>query len=223
MGGIGPEASAEFYSKLLKKLQDSGLIRSNLDYPQIIINSIPAPELIQDLISEKDLDEYRRGLEELDRLKPDFIVMVCNTIHLYLDYLSRFVKAPILDLRNAVKNELINKNYKKIFLLGTKNTLKQGLYDFDSINSLVPSLAEQDNLEKAIFYYNSGIAKQKQKAIVEKICKKYLDLGAETIILGCTEFALMLEKSDIPKISTINILVDATFQNYTIERRLEEK
>ena len=50
LGGIGPEATGEFYNKLIKRLQEKDLIKSNKDFPQIFINSIPAPELIYDYI-----------------------------------------------------------------------------------------------------------------------------------------------------------------------------
>src|SRR3989338_5655614 len=83
LGGIGPEATGLFYLKLIKRLQDSGLIRDNQDFPQIIINSIPAPELIFDKVENTDLEVYENGIQELDKMNPDFIVMVCNTIHLY--------------------------------------------------------------------------------------------------------------------------------------------
>ena len=55
LGGIGPEASVEFYAKLVKKLQESGMIKRNEDFPKIIINSIPAPELVGEKIRKKDI------------------------------------------------------------------------------------------------------------------------------------------------------------------------
>jgi hypothetical protein len=55
LGGIGPEATGEFYNKLIAKFQERGLIKTNRDFPQIVINSIPAPELIYDTISDEDL------------------------------------------------------------------------------------------------------------------------------------------------------------------------
>ena len=61
LGGIGPEATGEFYLSLIKKFQEENLIRSNEDYPQIIINSIPAPELIYENGPEKSLESYIKG------------------------------------------------------------------------------------------------------------------------------------------------------------------
>lgn len=68
LGGIGPEATGGFYLKLISKFQEKKLIRSNRDFPQIIINSIPAPELIYEKVSIRDLRPYLQGLGELDCL-----------------------------------------------------------------------------------------------------------------------------------------------------------
>ena len=212
LGGIGPEATGEFYNKLIKKLQEKGLIKSNTDFPQIVINSIPAPELIYDKITDSELKQYINGLKELDRFGVDFIVMVCNTIHLYYDKLQKAIKTPILDLRKELNKLLIKKDIKSALIIGTQNTIKQGLYRFEGIKTFEPQ--EIKELTDSIFNFNKGINKQLQIQRVRKICQTYLDKGAETIILGCTEFAVMLGKENIPKINTIDVLVDATINKF---------
>lgn len=209
LGGIGPEATGEFYNKLINKLQESNLIKTNTDFPQILINSIPAPELIYDTISKKELNPYVNGLKELDRIKVDFIIMVCNTIHLFHGQLQKKVKTEILDLRRELEKTIVKSKIKSALLIGTPTTVNSGLYDFDNIKIIKPNKAELKQLTKAIFNFNKGQNKQEQLKKVKKICQKYLVLGAETIILGCTEFAAMLDKEDIPKINTIDVLVKA--------------
>ena len=211
-GGIGPEASSEHYSKLVAEIQKRCNIKSNLDFPQIIINSYPAPELISDNITEKDLDSYVQALKELDSFEPNFIVMVCNTIHLFYDYLQSKIKARILNLREEVKQNLIDKQIKSVLIIGTSRTIKQGLYRFASIKTFEPDEDELKELTSAIFNFNKGVNKSVQVQKTMKICDKYLKLGAETVILGCTEFAVMLKDQSIPKINTIDILVNATIK-----------
>src|SRR3989338_4925854 len=127
LGGIGPEATAEFYSKLIYTLQKEKLIKSNKDYPQIIINSIPAPELIYEKILKEDLKPYIEGLKELDKFNPDFIVMVCNTIHLYYEALQAEIKTLILDLRKEVRDSLEKREIKSCLILGTSSTINRRL------------------------------------------------------------------------------------------------
>jgi aspartate racemase len=193
------------------------LIKSNRDFPQIVINSIPAPELIHDNISGEDLQSYIDGLRELDKFGVDFIVMVCNTIHLYYDKLQKEINTPILDLREELKELLKRKRIKSTLIIGTPNTIRQGLYRFKNIKSFEPNEKEMKVLASAIFNFNKGIEKQRQIQRARKVCERYLGKGAETVILGCTEFAVMLGEENLPKINTIDVLVEAAIRK--IERR----
>jgi len=209
LGGIGPEATGEFYTKLIKKLQESGLVRKNTDYPQIVINSIPAPELIFDKISEEELRPYINGLRELDEFGVDAIAMVCNTIHLYFETLQNAIETPLIDLRQEIKRELERDGIQSITVIGTPNTIRCGLYKFEGIRSLDPNDDEISELSDAIYNFNLGIDTQQQIQRVEAIAKQYLDKGAEKVVLGCTEFAVMLKDTEIPAVNTIDVLVNS--------------
>ena len=212
LGGIGPEATGEFYLALISKFQEKGLIKSNKDFPQIIINSIPAPELIYEDISEEDLKPYIRGLKELEKFGVDFIAMICNTIYLFYERLQKEIKVPIIDLRKEVKNFLINENIKSITVLSSPAIIKRGLYSFKGIDSIDLNEGEIKSLTKAIFNFNRGVNKNKQIKIVRNIARRYLNKGAEFLILGCTELALMLKNENMPKINTMEILTEAVYQ-----------
>jgi len=215
LGGIGPEATNEFYGKLIDKLQKTGNVKSNTDFPQIIINSIPAPELVNDKIPRKDLEPYIKGLKELDRMNVDFIVMVCNTIHLLYESLQKEVKTQIIDLREEVKNVLRQNKESCVLILGTPSIVKKDLYNFKGIKSCKPNNEELKEISKAILKFNMGEEKEKQIRQVRTISNKYIKQGAETIILGCTELSLMLSKEKINKINTIDVLAEATVRRFS--------
>lgn len=213
LGGIGPEASALFYSKLIEEIQVRKLVNKNEDYPQIIINSINAIELTE-RITEKDLMPYIKGLEELDSLNPDFIIMVCNTIHLYFNLLQSKIKTRIINLPKEVESLVIQRKINKIFLIGTENTLNSSLYKFQNIETLTPNQEEQKILTYSIVEYNKGKNKEYHKKNVLAICNKYLSLGAQSVLMGCTEFAVMLKDTDIPKINTIEVMINSTIRRF---------
>jgi len=212
VGGIGPEATGNFYLNLIKKFQKDWLINSNKDYPKIVINSIPAPELIQKNVSNRNLIPYVLGLKELEKFGVDFIVMVCNTIYLFYNRLRKEVKIPIIDLEEEVKDFLTKRNIKSITVLGTQAVIKRGLYKFKNIDSIDLTDREMEILANAIFNFNKGKEKEKQIEIVKNIAKRYLNQGSEFLLLGCTELDLMLKKENIPKISPVDILIKATIQ-----------
>jgi len=214
LGGIGPEATGNFYLSLISLFQKRGLINSNTDFPQIIINSIPAPELIYEKISNKDLELYIKGLKELEKFGVDSIAIICNTIHLFYQKLQNKIKTPIIDLRKEIKNFLIEKNVKTITVLGTPITIKKGLYRFESFKYLDLNEEDVKSLAEGIFNFNKGFEKNKQKRTIQNIAKKYLKNGAEIIILGCTELELMLKGVNIPKINTMDILLETIIKRH---------
>ncbi|MBI3036280.1 aspartate/glutamate racemase family protein [Candidatus Woesearchaeota archaeon] len=212
LGGIGPESTAVFYSKLIEKLQAIGLIKSNTDFPQVIINSIPAPELISG--NHRAIKHYEKGLKELDSFGVDFIVMVCNTVHLFLPRLQRGVKARILDLREAVYKELKNRKISRIAVLATENTIRLRLYEFGDLMTIRLETADIKALNNAIINFNIGKEKNKQRLTCERIAEKCYDEGAQLIVLGCTELAVMLGKCRLPSLNTIDVLVHAVISEY---------
>ena len=217
LGGIGPEATGRFYLELFRGLQQSG-ISGNRSFPQVVVNSIPAPELVGGTISDAQLLPYRTGLKQLDDSGVDFIAMVCNTIHLYRNELQREIKTPIIDLRKEVRDALAKKGIKKAAVLGTRSTIEQGLYNFPEIEIIGILPQEISELENAIVLYNRGEDRNFQRQAVRGIAEKYLAKGAEAVVLGCTELAVMLEDADIPKIDTLDILVEATIKHDRLEK-----
>lgn len=219
LGGIGPEATGRFYDGLFRRLQQRG-IEGNTSYPQVIVNSIPAPELVGK-ISDDQIIPYRIGLKELDDLGVDFIAMVCNTIHLYRDELQKGIRASIIDLREEVRRKLATENIKKITVLGTGPTIEQGLYAFPEMENVPISHEDIQKLEMIIINYNSGKDKKNTKyqiADVVGIAVKYINEGAQVALLGCTEIAVMLKDVHIPKIDTLDVLIDATIEHDRLEK-----
>ncbi len=218
LGGIGPEATGMFYLRLIARLQKDGLIKRNTDFPNIIINSINAPELIFERINKKQLLPYINGLKQLENNNVDFIIMVCNTIYLYYDYFQNIINTKIIDLRGLIKERLEKENITKITILGTPNTLKKGLYNFKNINIVNLENKEIKQISKAIFNFNKGVNKNMQIKKCEDIAKKYQDNGSK-IILGCTEIAVMLNNKEYLDATDVFIeYVSKTLNKQTIRR-----
>ena len=210
LGGIGPEATGNFYLRLISEIQKLKFVKSNTDYPRIIINSIPAPELTSAEITAKQLEPYIEGVKQLEKYGADFIVMACNTIHLYHNLLQKGVHVPILNLQDSVKEFIKTEKIKSVSVFGTPATVEGGLYKFSDINYSNPNKEELKQLSSAIENFSKGHQRVKQIAKVNALADKYFKDGTEIIILGCTEISLMLADSKVPKIDTIDILVQAT-------------
>lgn len=212
LGGIGPQATGYFYLNLIDKLKSSGKIKSNQDYPQIIINSVNAPELTSEKVDNKMLAPYIKGVAELSIHKPNFIVMVCNTIHLYRDKIIGGSKYKnILSIRKIVKNKLPKK--QKICILATPSTVKTGLYKYDNCFYQNPENKNLIEIGNIVNNYNSTGNTKKNKTKLIKIIKKQQQKGAEVFLTACTEISELLQNErEFNILSTLDILLDYVFK-----------
>ena len=184
-------------------------MQSNVDYPNILINSIPAPELF---LNNPDLSMYREGVIELESWGADFIVIVCNTAHLYLLDLQEQVKTPIIDLIAEVDRYLTDHKVSSITVAGSSRTVRQNLFTFKNRASV--SLSEEDLklLDEVILQYNSG-NKERQLDQVLEIVSRYNN-ASNKILVGCTELSTIVASANLPIIDTMDILVDATIEKW---------
>lgn len=75
--------------------------------------------------------------------------------------------------------------------MGTPSTIKSRLYKFKNLQCLKVTKEEIEALSQAIYNFNKGESRKKQIKIVKEIIKRQLKNGAEIVILGCTELAVM--------------------------------
>ncbi len=209
LGGIGPESTAEFYRRLINRIQKQGYVQSNVDYPKILINSIPAPELF---LKNPDLSMYREGVIELESWGADFIVIVCNTAHLYLIELQEQVKTPIIDLIAEVDRYLTDHKLSSITVAGSSRTVRQNLFTFKNCISVPLSEEDLKLLDEVILQYNSG-KKERQLEKVLEIASRY-QIAGNKMIVGCTELSTIVASANLPLIDTMDILVDATIKKW---------
>lgn len=213
LGGIGPEASAYYYSLLIERMQEGGLAKNN-PIPEIVIYSLSVSEMTRERPHENDLAPYVEGIAQLNKLDVNFIVMVCNTIHIYIDILQDSSRVPILNLIEATKLRIDSNNqFKKALVLGTRHTIKSNLFKISEERQVVLTDIEVELLSNTIEHFNRGIHKDEQREkVLSLIASKNLEPD-DFIVLGCTEFAVMLrDNMFLNKIDTVSILVDLTIE-----------
>ena len=217
LGGIGPEATGYFYITLINKLKKSGLIKKNKDYPQFFINSINAPELTSLEVQNSDIQLYIDGINELTTHKPDFIVMVCNTIHIYRDLLiqkSGFNN--ILSLRDIVKEEL-TKASLPLCILATPLTIKNDLYRYNEFSYINLDAGDLKEITEIIINFNATGDKEKNKEKLIEIIKKQTKLGAKSFLMACTEISeLLVDENNIQKLDSLEILLNFVLKKISL-------
>lgn len=205
---IWPKSTILFYDLLINKFQKYSNIKWNEWYPHILINSIPAPELNY---NNQNISHYLNWIKLLEKNNVNFIVMVCNTIHLFYEFLQNNVSVQILDLKNLVKNYLLSKNLYKIWVIWTSLTINKWLYNFENIEIIYPEAKNLIIIDEIILNRNLWKSWKKDIMNIINITYKLLDNNVQCIFLWCTELVSILQNVNFHKISSIDILVDWTY------------
>ncbi|MDK2950480.1 MAG: aspartate racemase [Kosmotogales bacterium] len=201
IGGASAESTIDYYkyitTEYIKKYGDYA-------YPQILINSISFQKYV-DFMKKNDfysLSELllNEGLR-LQNAGADFIIIATNTFHLFIEELRGQLSIPILSIIDSVKKEIQKDNLKKVALLGTKLTMDFNLYGEkckeNNIDVLVPDEADKKSIDKIIFNeLTKGLVKSESKKVFINIIDKMKSMGAQGVILGCTEIPMLIKNND---------------------------
>jgi aspartate racemase len=200
IGGMGANASAFFLQILINKIN-----QNNIKMPEIILDSIPIDDFISDESKIKDgQKQLLKTVDKFNLLKPDIVVMCCNTAHIIYSKISIKVKFSFPSLINLVKNEVNNSQCQKIGVLGTPNTIKYQLYQNNSKKIYNPSLKLQNILEENIRLVIKSDFKKINYSILSKEINEFIKSNnLDGLILGCTETPLFFLNIKLNKKITV--------------------
>jgi len=215
LGGVGPQATAFIYQKLIASAQANHSAKNNDDYPDVLIASVPVPDFIS---SKEHLEEAKRMLvaaaQGLERAGCQALCIGSNTVHILLKDLETEVSIPFISMVELVAERCKKLGYSKVALLGTPVLLNSGLYDEAltkrGIELIKPDEAQIETCDTVI---RSIIAGSKEIPVREDyvtVLSSMFDQKADGIILGCTELPLVLDYEVLGKriLSSDEILAD---------------
>jgi len=217
LGGMGPEASANFYYKIIHYCQKEYQAVQDTDFPPMIIYSLPLSGFDESGIVNKELvlQQLINGIDILKNAGCDFIVIPCNTVHLFINELRMKSQILIISIMEETVKKIKQDNLVVVGLLGSDTTLKLQLYqdllDKNNISCIFPTEEENPIITKLILEVMSGKVENKTKNNVLSIIKKMEQQSAKAIVLGCTEIPLAISKKDanIKVYDTLQILAES--------------
>ncbi len=202
LGGMGPEASASLYNKIIEYAQYKYNAVQDFDYPPIIIYSLPLEGFDETgIVDEKMVKKQLiKGVQKLELAGCDIIIIACNTVYVYYDIMQKAVNIPILNIVEKTREKVRKAQYKKVGLLASESTSKLKLYqdNFSKADIEIISAKEcqQKDINKVIENVMGGNQGIDDVVTLKGIIRDYLKQGAEAIILGCTEIPLAINQVD---------------------------
>jgi aspartate racemase len=217
IGGLGPETTAEFYLDLVFSCQK----KDKTCRPPIIISSVPLPYKIEeDAIArnigiERCLPFLIAEAKRLEKSGADFIVIPCNSLHIFIDDVRKSVKIPVLSIVEETVNFLKNKKILKAGIISTSATIRNRLYENafkkNNIGFVAPNDFQQAKMGKIIHNLVMGRQSNKDREDIIKIVSGLETQNVECVILACTDLQLLIPQHPRLKIyDTMRIFADAT-------------
>ena len=148
-------------------------------------------------LAEMMADAGRR----LKRGGADLILICANTMHKVADAVEEASGLPVLHIADIVANEMKKNGLTTAGLLGTRYTMEGAFYSDrlkqHGICTIVPEQEDRQAVHDIIFKELvvgkiNPSSKERLRSIVEKLSR----MGAEGVILGCTELPMLLGQPD---------------------------
>lgn len=218
IGGLGPEATLQYYKELIDAFKDGS---GDLNYPEIIIYSVNMSEFLA-FMKAKKYDEVTGYLvEKIDALRragAEFAALSANTPHLLFDRIKEKSGIPLISIVETACEEAVRLGLKRPGLFGTGFTMDATFYADvfrkSGIEVVAPEPEDRKLIDNKLFTeIELGIFKDETRDLLVQIIEKMIRTQQiDSLILGCTEFPLILTESEyagIPMLDTTKIHVNA--------------
>ena len=129
----------------------------------------------------------------------DFLLICTNTMHKVAPQIEAALSIPLLHIADATAEVLRADGVRRVGLLGTRFTMAQDFYlgrlrERFGMEVLVPEAAERDFVHSVIYdELCRGVVSAASRARYVEIITGLQARGAEAVILGCTEIALLVQ------------------------------
>ncbi len=164
---------------------------------------------------EKSGEILAAAAVNLEKAGADFIIICTNTMHKVVPQIQAKIKIPIIHIAEATAEVLKVNHIVKVALLGTKYTMTQDFYKSKlidrNIEVLIPDEKDIEIINSVIYTeLCMGIISPKSKVEFIRIIDLLSSMGAQGIILGCTEIGLLVKQAD-----TATPIFDTTYIHAT--------
>jgi aspartate racemase len=217
IGGLGPETTSEFYLELIFSSFD----KNKTQRPPILIWNVPLSyQIEEDLLTKAEGEErYMPYLidaaQKLEKGGADFIVMPCNSLHIFIEEIRNSVKIPVLSILEETARFLKEQDLKEVGILATTTTIKRKSYEKylekAGIKQITPDDFQQAKIGKMIKNLVLNRHDNSDRKQLLEIIESFNGKKVNTVILACTDLQLLIPHRDGMDIyDTMKILADAT-------------
>ena len=203
IGGMSAESSAHYYAHINAGVRQR---LGGLHAAELILWSVDFAE-IAEMQTRGDWAAAGRKLADvaakLERAGADVIILATNTMHKVANEIEAAISVPFLHIADATAHEIRGAALKHPAMMATAYTMEQDFYvgrlrEKFALDVIVPDEADRRVTHRIIYdELCKGIITEQSRKSYEAIAERLKQRGADCLILGCTEVAMLLNAQNV--------------------------
>ncbi|RPJ72415.1 MAG: aspartate/glutamate racemase family protein [Desulfobacteraceae bacterium] len=213
IGGMSWESTVTYYRLINEAVRER---LGGLHSAKLILYSVEFHD-IERLMQRGEWEAVGAALAKaaavLESAGADFLVLCTNTMHKVAGAIEAAVGIPLLHIADPTAAAIKQAGLATVGLLGTRFTMEQPFYrdrlqDRHGLRVLIPGAEECTLVHRVIFdELCLGKVVDASRRSYAQVIDRLVGQGAEAVILGCTEIALLIgpEESRVPLFDTTSL------------------
>jgi aspartate racemase len=202
IGGMSWVSTQQYYRLINKKVNE---VRGRQHSAPLIVSSVN----FQDIVNAQTRGDWHTAgviladcAKELESVGCGAFLIASNTMHKVYEQTQKAVAMPGINIFDVTAKAINASGCKKIGLLGTRYTMQdpffRDAYHARGIDVIVPEGNDAHALNEIIFKeLIHEIVLPQSKLVCKGIVERLSKLGADAVILGCTEIEWVLKQEDV--------------------------
>jgi aspartate racemase len=203
LGGMGPEATIDFMADVLQLTdadKDQGHLHLIVDQNPKVPNRQRAMQGGRDDVGP----ELATMAVRLERAGADFLVMRCNSAHVFESSIRNATSLPFVSIVDVCVEAIARAcpGGGRVGLMATDGLADTGIYqaalEQAGFEALLPGGREQARLMALIGRIKGGDKQGEVARGMADLARLLVERGADAVLAACTEIPLVLGSADVP-------------------------
>ncbi|SDL37672.1 aspartate/glutamate racemase family protein [Microbacterium azadirachtae] len=203
LGGMSWESSLGWYRMANERVRDK---LGGFHSAPILLDSLDFAE-IEEMQASGDWaaagDILATHAKRLEVAGAGLVVLCTNTMHLVADQITDAISIPFLHIADTTAEAINTANLRTVGLLGTAFTMEQPFYRdrlaSHGIRVVIPNAEDRSTVHRVIYEeLVLGIVTEESRQKYRDVIARLVEVGAQGIVLGCTEIELLITQQDAP-------------------------
>jgi aspartate racemase len=218
IGGLSWESTALYYRALNEAVRRR---LGGLSSARLLVWSFDFDPIAK-LMAEGDWDRIAGLMVDaaqcLETAGAEALLICSNSMHKVAPEIERAVDVPLLHIADAAAEAILSAGCSRPLLLATQFVMEEDFYkgrfrERHGLEAAIPAAPDRSALHRIIFEeLCRGVVSEASKAeMLRIVAAARRDRGIDGVILGCTEFGLLLSEDDldIPVFDTARLHAEA--------------